>query len=216
MALACPGCGRTCPVLVRFGLCPQSWAGRERANHLQTNSLPQLQKLPTFFPLPCTSLRSAPSHCTALSFYFCHSITIPLTYDPTHDPSARIDRGLCCLFDLCSAYLHCPSAFETPLLSRLTSPPVPLAAARPFHVRQLNKFCFATCLLSIPTFQQFHQILEHLSLFAPASQLSRVIYPSIHLQLRFSLAYAGSLSFDINLPKPPPTLLSITFSALIL
>lgn len=89
------------------------------------HSLRQLQILPTFFPL---TLGSAPSHCAFFS-----AVTIPLI-DNHCTTSARIDRGLCCLFDLCSASRQ-DTAFlcsgETPLLSRLTSPVPPLQ--QPVH-----------------------------------------------------------------------------------
>lgn len=93
------------------------------------NSLPQLQTLPTFFPTTCTS---APHPRTALSFCFCYSITIPLTYRLT--TPARIDRGLCCLFDCAqptftAIRLRNPAAFASHIppqcLSR--SPPIPCA-----------------------------------------------------------------------------------------
>ena len=110
--------------------------GGPRASEPSPNQLaPSTPETPNFFPTPCTSLRSAPSHCTALSFYFCHSITIPLTYDPTHDPSARIDRGLCCLFDYCAQptfiaiRLRNPAAFAShiPPSTSSRSPPIPCA-----------------------------------------------------------------------------------------
>jgi hypothetical protein len=119
-----------CPGSLRF----VSWAGgrvSHPADHLQTKLAPSTPEIPTFFPTTCTS---APHPRTALSFCFCYSITIPLTYRLTTPTPARIDRGLCCLFDCAqptftAIRLRNPAAFASHIppsnLSR--SLPIPCA-----------------------------------------------------------------------------------------
>ena len=182
--------------------------GAGRASERSPNQLPpSTPTTPNFFP-SCTCLSAL--SCTALSFLRTSHDSIVLS--PAHDLSIHALIEGFAAYSIVLSLPSLPIRFETPLLSRLTSPSTTRPAC-PFRVRQLNEFCFATYRRPIPTSKQKYRISN-----LPRSLQQQVNHPgsSIHLQLLSRVFYAGSLSFDIYPPQSPPTLQSTTFSALIL
>jgi len=192
--------GLALPCLVRFG----SVLGEPSSNR----KLPPTPKIlyfsRNFFLSPGSAHHS-------YNFLFCCYESIDQR--PIHDRGSHRSRALL-LIRLCSAYKTLPSSFrrtETPLLSRLISYPTTTRAACPFQVRQSNEF-----VLQRPAFQ--FELPNNSTIVSP---IPRYLHRQVdcprcpHLvQTSVSRVYAGSLSFDIS--KPPATLTSDNFSALIL
>jgi hypothetical protein len=101
--------------LVRFGL--SSWALGERAISKPTLSVNSnnSQLFSSLSHLPVCAL----SHCT---FFSAESITPPLTCPPVHDLSTHALIEGFAAYSIVLSLPSLPIRFETPLLSRLTSP----------------------------------------------------------------------------------------------